>query len=157
MGANLALAYGTRRNGLAGILMIAPGHRPELRGWAQRNGTVARQARAALARGQGSRRFTVSDYNQGGFREFTLPAQVAVDFFAPDGPTVMPLNAPRLRRGTALMWIIGEGDRLAALGRGYVFDAVPPNPKNLYVVVSGGHRATPRIGQREIVAWLRGL
>ncbi|MEJ2121985.1 MAG: alpha/beta fold hydrolase [Alphaproteobacteria bacterium] len=157
MGANMALAYGARRSGIAGILMMAPGHRPEGGRAAQLSASGRAEARRAVAAGQNRRSVTVSDLNQGRERSLTMSARAALDYFSPSGPAVMPLNAPRLKPGTPLLWIIGERDRLVAAGRGYVFTKVPPHPKNAYIVVRGGHRATPKIGRNEIIAWLRRL
>lgn len=157
LGANMALAYGARRSGLAGILMMAPGHRPE-GGRAMRLSASGRaEARRAVSAGKNRRRVSVADLNQGRERSLTIGARAVLDYFSPNGPAVMPLNAPQLKRGTPLLWIIGERDRLMAAGRGYVFAKVPPHPKNAYIVVRGGHRATPRTGRNEIIAWLRRL
>jgi pimeloyl-ACP methyl ester carboxylesterase len=157
LGANIALAYGTQRSGLAGILMMAPGHRPE-GGLAVRSSAQGvAEARRHVAAGRRRARVTVNDLNQGRRRPMTLGAQAALDYFDPRGPAVMPLNASRLKPGTPVLWIIGERDRLFVRGRGYVFSKLPPHPNNAYIVVRGGHRATPRIGRNEIIAWLRRL
>jgi hypothetical protein len=42
-------------------------------------------------------------------------------------------------------------------GEAYAFSKVPSNPKNAYIVVKGGHKATPQKGESAIVNWLHEL
>jgi dienelactone hydrolase len=64
----------------------------------------------------------------------------------------MPANVPRLK--APLLWIIGERDRMYERGEAYAFSKVPANAKNAYVVVKGGHGATPKKGKSEILEWM---
>lgn len=155
MGAAAALAYASARTGLAGVLMMAPGHRPDV--YAAKNTDALEEARALVSSGSPEKKVTVFDINTGkrGMRD--VRADAALSWFDPDGPMVMQNSAPRLPAGVPVLFIIGEEDRFHPRGRELVFDRLPPNPKSAYVVVEGGHRATPMKGRREIAAWLNKL
>ena len=86
-----------------------------------------------------------------------MKARVYLSWFDPKGPAVMPVNAANLKHGVALLWIIGRKDRMFAMGRDYAFNKAPPNTKSAYIVVRGGHKATPQKGESEILSWLNSL
>jgi pimeloyl-ACP methyl ester carboxylesterase len=157
MGANAALGYAARRDGLAAVLAIAPGHVPEINAVQEKLGHDWRRARKMVDAGKGAQPDEFNEINQGEGKKITMPAEVYLSWFDPDGPAVMPVNTSKLRPGTALLWIIGKGDRMFARGKDYAFDKAPAHPKNAYIVVEGGHKATPRKGESEIIAWLSGL
>lgn len=157
LGGNAALAYGARRDGIAGILVIAPGHFPESRGFRKRFAEDLARARALIGAGEGETPERFGDIDPGKSAEFTLMPVVYLDFMDPEGPFAMPLNAARLKPGTALMLIIGEKDLSFEYGRGdrsYIFDHAPADSGSRYEVVSGGHKVTPRIGAAAIVEWV---
>jgi len=157
LGANAAIAYGARRQGLAGILAIAPGHIPEIGFWASSfAGDVAR-AKKMVAEGRGDEEADFADLNQGRNSSLPVKASVYLSWFDPNGPAVMPKNAANLKPGTALYWFVGEDDRMATRGRAYAFEKAPPNPKSSYVVVSGGHKTAIVNGIDKIVKWLKSL
>lgn len=141
LGANAAIGYGARRPGLAGIMALAPGHRPES------GGSAWRRAKAMVESGRGE---SVARF--GGER---MKARIYLSWFAPDGPAVMPNNAPRLT--APLLWIVGKRDPIARRGPAYAFAKAPPHPKSRYLVVARGHYDTPVVAEDEIVAWLEGL
>ena len=157
IGANAAIGYGARREGLAGVLAIAPGHIPDIGSWKQRYEFDVADARDLVAAGKSEETLSITDVNQGKEREISLSAKVVVSWYAPDAGAVMPINAANLKSGTPLMWIIGEKDRMYQRGQGYAFDKAPPHPKSRYEVVKGGHKVTPQKGENEIIDWLRSL
>ncbi len=159
LGANAAIGYGARREGLAGILAIAPGHIPEVQGFQSRMDHDYRRAQKMVDEGKGSDAGGFKDFNQGRTSKVRAKAKDYLSWYDPKGPAVMPANAAKLKAGTALMWVIGEKDILLRYGRGknYVFDLAPPHPKSIYVVVPGGHRVTPQKGEDQITNWLKGL
>ncbi|MDA1089736.1 MAG: alpha/beta hydrolase [Proteobacteria bacterium] len=159
MGANAALGYGARRDGIAGILAMAPGHVPDVAGFQKQVGHDYRRAREMVAAGRGDEVTAFNDFNQGTGNSITTKASVYLSWFDPEGPAIFPKNAAALKPGTALMWIVGENDNILKRGdnEDYAFNKAPAHPKNLYVVVGGGHMATPRIGAERIIEWLKGL
>lgn len=157
MGANAAIGYGARRDGLAAVLAIAPGHTPENQFFRRKLGADVAKAKALVAAGKGEETASVGDINQGEYFPRIVRARIYVSWFDPEGPAVMPRNAAKLKPATPFMWIVGEQDRILQRGEGYVFGRVPPHPKNAYAVVPGGHMDTPGVGADKIVAWLKGL
>lgn len=157
LGANAALGYGARREGLAGILAVAPGYVPEADIWRGGFAPFVAKAREMIAAGKGEDTFEFTDKNQGKEKTLSLRARVFASYFAPDVGAVMPVNAANLKPNTPLMWIVGEKDWLTKKGPGYAFDKAPANPKSLYKVVGGGHRDTPVEGKDDIIAWLKTL
>lgn len=160
LGGNLGLAYGARRAGLAGILLIAPGHFPESRGFRKRFADDLDSALALVDEGRGDVVSDFGDIDRGESVPFEMAAGYYVDFMDPEGPMAMPASAAALKPGTPLLLIIGEKDHTFRYGRGgrdYIFDHAPSHPKSAYEIVPGGHKATPRIGKERIVAWLKSL
>ncbi|MEX0693639.1 MAG: alpha/beta hydrolase [Rhodospirillales bacterium] len=155
MGAAAALAYATQRSGLAGVLMIAAGHRPDL--WARKNMTALENAKALIASGNPKDRVDIQDKDQGKLFARSVAADIAVSWFDPDGLVVMQNSAGILKPGTPVLFIIGEQDFLRPTGESLIFDKLPAHPKSAFVVVSGGHKQTPGIGKSEIADWLNKL
>jgi len=157
MGANAALGYGARYEGIVGVLAIAPGHVPELRGLQAKIDHDWMRAKEMVDAGNGSQIDSFNDINQGRLSEKEMRAEVYLSWFDPDGEAVMPVNAVNLKSGVSLLWIIGRRDRMYDRGKEYAFNNAPQNKKNAYVVVKDGHKATPRLGELEIIKWLRNL
>ncbi len=155
LGAAAALAYATQRAGLAGVLMIAAGHRPDL--YMDKNTEAIAKAKALIAAGNPEKEVDIFDVNQGRRISRSLDADIAVSWFDPAGLAVMQNAAPKVRKGTPVLFIIGERDPLHPTGKGLIFKKLPQHEKNAYIVVSGGHKATPTNGASEISAWLKGL
>jgi len=157
LGANAALAYGARRKGLAGILAIAPGHVIELKGFQRKMAFDYKRAKGMVDSGRGGQKDDFKNFNQGKQSTISTNARIYLSWFSPDGPAAMPTNAKNLKPGTPLMWIIGEKDRMMKRGRDYAFNKAPKQDNNAYVVIKGGHKATPTKGAERIIQWLDGL
>jgi dienelactone hydrolase len=144
LGANVALGYGAQRGGVAAIVALAPGHRPE--GFIRKSEESLARAKQAVAAGHGSEVGSYFDGNQG--REFQVQTTAAayVSFFDPAGPAVMSRNAASLK-GASLLWVIGTGDAGAqSVARGGKIITVP-----------GSHFDTPKVAAPHVVAWLQSL
>lgn len=156
LGASAAIAYGAAYGGINGVAAVAPGHIPEIWGRKKLSADVAK-ARAMVKAGKGGEKAEFNDINQGDKLVREMTAEVYLSYFDPDGPAVMPRNAAGLKPGIPLLWIIGKRDRMHARGKGYAFDKAPSHPNNAYMVVRGGHMATPRLGADDIIGWLKRL
>jgi len=157
MGANAALGYGARRDGLAGILAVAPGHVPELAGFQNKMDNDWQRAQEMVSAGKAKDIAEFKDINQGRQTAKNIQAGIYLSWYNPEGPAVIPINVTNLKQGTPLLWIIGEKDRMHERGKGYAFSSATAHPKNSYIVVKGGHKATPQRGAAEILDWLEGL
>lgn len=158
LGANVAMIYGARRDGLAGIMAISPGHVPEsvvIR--PALAGDVAR-AREMVAAGKGAEKGSFLDINQGERKNLSMTAQIYLSWMDPEGIAVIPKSAAQIKPGTPFFWIVGEKDSMSDRGKGYAFDKVPAHPKNAYIVIPGGaHGDTMTIGAPKILEWLKTL
>jgi dienelactone hydrolase len=144
LGANVALGYGAQRGGVAAVVAMAPGHRPDA--FAGKSAESLARAKQAVAAGRGSEIGSYLDTNQGHIFEVKTTAAAYVSFFDPAGPAVMSRNASSLK-GASLLWIVGNGDAGAqAVARGGKIIRVP-----------GGHGETPRVSAAEVVNWLQSL
>lgn len=157
LGAAMSLAFGARREGLAGILAVAPGHTPELKMTRDTVAADLARARGLIAEGKGNEKLRFADLNQGKTGQVGATPSNYVTWFDPQGPSVMPLNAANVKPGTPLYWVIGKDDGLTQFGERYAYAKVPPHPKSAYVVVSGGHVDTPNMATNEIIAWIKSL
>jgi|TARA_B100000315_G_scaffold249189_1_gene280027 pimeloyl-ACP methyl ester carboxylesterase len=157
IGANAALAYAARHEGLAGVLAIAPGHIPEIEGFQGKIDFDYKRAKKMVDAGKGGEEDDFKDTNQGRKSTISTSAEIYLSWFDPKGPAAMPTNTANLKPGTPLMWIIGEKDRMMDRGEGYAFAKAPVHDNNAYVVVKGGHGATPIKGAKKIIDWLKGL
>jgi len=154
LGANVALGYGARREGITGILAIAPGHVPEIEYFQDKIDHDWRRAKKMVDQGKADQIESFNDVNQGRRRKQEMRAEVYLSWFDPQGPAVMPINIAKLKSGTSLLWLVGEDDRMYDRGKRYAFNNAPKNKKNMYIVVEGGHKMTPRNGSVEILRWL---
>lgn len=157
IGANAALGYGASRDGLAGILAIAPGHIPDVKGFQRKMDNDWQRAQQMVNSGKGQEVVEFKDFNQGRQAEKDIQASVYLSWYDPEGPAVMPNNVANLKKGTPLLWIIGEKDRMYSRGEEYAYSDAPSHPKNSYIVVKGGHKVTPKKGKAEILDWLKNL
>jgi len=153
MGANAALGYGARRDGLAGILAIAPGHVPEE--WGSKFAGDIGKARRIVSDGKGAEMSTFSDVNQGESKQIKASAQAYLSWFDPAGPAVMPTNAQALR--APLLWVVGNDDPMYQKGESYAYGRVPANPKNAYVTIEANHMNAPMKGIKNVITWLKSL
>ena len=153
LGANGALAYGVQRK-LAGVVALAPGHRPEL--LAQRPLIVAAldQARKLVSEGRANSRLPFPDSNGDLTISVLATAETYLSFFAPDSPAVMPANATRLQ--APLLYVVGTGDPLQR-GPDEIFAKAPQHALNRYVIVRAGHFDTSAAAANPVAAWLRDL
>jgi pimeloyl-ACP methyl ester carboxylesterase len=154
IGANAALYYGATRDGLAGIIALAPGHVPDIPDFQAPLGDSLARARAMVAAGDGDDSDDFKDMNQGAVMAIDVDAVIYVSFFDPTGNAVMPKNAAGLRPGTALLWI-NANDFMKRLGRDYAFSKAPPNPMNKYIEMSASHKGLPAAARKKVIEWIQ--
>ncbi|MGH6768346.1 MAG: alpha/beta fold hydrolase [Xanthobacteraceae bacterium] len=154
LGANGALGYGAATKGLKGIVALAPGHRPEA--LSRRAEVIASLARArklaALGRGDIPDKFI--DFNGSLAVTVVATPNAYLSFFAPDSPSLMPINAARLQ--APLLYVVGTGDPLQR-GPNEIFAKAKHHPLNRYVTVDAGHFDTSAAAAPAVVAWLKEL
>jgi dienelactone hydrolase len=156
LGANAAIGYGARRDGLAAVVALAPGHIPERPMFAQRIAPSLARAKQLIADGKGDVPGTFADQNQAVLSDVRATPRVYVSYFDPNGPAPMPKNAA-VMKPVPFLWVIGRDDQLLSAGADYAFNRAPKNQKSKYLVVNARHENTPDVAKAEVVAWLKSL
>jgi len=154
LGANGALAYGATSKGLKGVVVLAPGHRPEL---LSRRAEVAASlalARKLIAAGRGDVPSRFTDFNGDFAISVAATPSAYLSFLAPESPAVMSNNAARLT--APLLYVVGTADPLQR-GPAEIFDKAPSHPLNRYVTVRAGHFDTSAAAGPAVVSWLKEL
>lgn len=157
MGGNAALGYAALKDGVTGVIAIAPGHDPAAPRFRDAVRSSVAKARAMVKAGKGSEQASFDDMNGGQTGTLVTSAAQYLSFFDPDGNAVIPRNAARLPAGTPLLWVAAEDDPLSRLGPEYAFLKAPTNPLSQYVVVPGSHLLAPDSAITVVVAWLKCL
>lgn len=157
MGANAALGYGARRDGLAGVILLAYGHVPNNKYFRTHfAGDVAR-AKELIDAGRGAETGSYPDINTGSAESRTVSAEIYWSWFSPDGPAGDRQNAENFRPGTPVLWVSADSDRISQYGRPLIWDRLPPSPKSRFEIISSDHRSTPEDAKAIVVEWLAAL
>lgn len=156
MGASAALRYGATREGLAGVVVMAPGHRIDVPEFGNRFAEDLSRARHLISVNRADDVETFRDFNVDAFKVRTSP-RIYLSIFDPEGAAAFSKNAPLLRAGTALLWVVGRRDFGFAAGEGYAFARAPAHASNRYVVIEAGHADTPSKALPVVIEWLRAL
>jgi esterase/lipase len=154
LGGAAALSYGASRDGLAGIIALAPAHNPM--GFARnpRMVSAVEEARRLAGEGKANEVQTFADTNLRDTTVRTTPA-IYLSFFDPERPELqLAHNIAGLR--APLLWVAGDRDQTQRRASER-FQEAPANQLNRFVSVSSDHFRTPTASQSEVVQWLRDL
>jgi pimeloyl-ACP methyl ester carboxylesterase len=152
LGGQAALAYGARRDGLKGVIALAPG--PPVEFFNQRS-VIAKslaEAQAMIAAGRGDESAVFADILLDRFFEVETTARIYASFFASDSPGVMPDNSSKLK--APLLVVSGTFDP-SQRSIPYVFARAPSRALNWHVTVPADRRGTAGAARDVILAWLR--
>jgi esterase/lipase len=157
LGANAAIRAGVVIDGIDAIVAMAPGHTPE--GDRIRDDLDAdiRDAKEKINSGNGQEKIEFKDFDQGQRKLLEVSAENFLSWFDPEGKAVMGLNAPKIKAGTAFLWIAGKDDIISDGTGKSIYDSVPTNPKSKFIHVEGGHRDVRKYGKEIIFNWLKTL
>lgn len=144
LGANISMGYAARVGGVAAVVALAPGHRPDFIA-SQTEDSLAR-AKAMVAAGRGQEKARFLDFNQGRTFPVTTTADAYVGFFDPSGPAASAAQGSGV--GAPVLWVIGTSDRAAMNDRA-------PYSRGTRIEVAAGHQDTPRVAVRQVIDWLR--
>lgn len=157
LGANAAIRAGVVIDGIDGIVAMAPGHTPEHQRTRDALSNDIAQAKAKISAGNGHERIRFRDFNQGERNPKETSAENFLSWFDPKGKAVMALNAPKIKDGTAFLWIAGKDDIISNGTGKKIYESVPTHPNSEFVLVEGGHRDVRKFGKDRIIQWLRAL
>jgi pimeloyl-ACP methyl ester carboxylesterase len=156
LGANAAIGYAASHGPLAAVVVISPGHLPEVEGLERRTREALIEAAQLVASGQGDVRHRFPDLIQGVPTVVSATPFVYMSMFDPNGPAVMPKNAAAMPP-IPFLWVVGKFDPIVVRGRDYAYTLAAKNPKSRYVEFFAGHLSTSRAARSTIVEWLKSL
>ncbi len=158
MGANGALAYAANRAGVAGVIMLAPGHYPDLPQFQQSVKLGVAKAKEMVQSGRGTQNAEFQDVNRGKSFWVNTQARIYLSYFDPAGLGAMGRNAAGLEAGIPLLVVIGDKDgSYPNQAKDYIFAQAPANPLSQFVVVSADHQGTPAAAKGDMARWLKSL
>jgi len=137
-GANGSLAYQAEFGDADALIILAPGHMPG--SWYRSGITRDAVDRAgALAReGKRDATFSFTDHNQERQRPLSATVDAYLSFFRPNGLANMSASAKRITQPVPVL-VVNSTNEAKSQGRAYIFDALPPHPKSVYVESAQDH------------------
>jgi pimeloyl-ACP methyl ester carboxylesterase len=167
MGTPMALAYAARRDGLAGVIGLAPGHHPELMP-AMYPDFFPKQltnAKEAVAAGKGDERTAFQAAQCCTFYQtFWTTPRIYLDYFDSEGSGTMAGNAALVKEGIPVLMVYGEKDvifKLLSDAKESYSDYVPsrlkPNPLHKRIIIDSDHRSVPERASSQVIEWLKTL
>lgn len=140
IGANAALGYGARRGGLSGVILLAYGHVPGVRGFARKLEDSTDKAQAMINAGKGEEK---AEFDDVGGKNDTARATAndLFSWFDPDGSATMAANAPKVKPNTPVLCVDGSNDDWQRCDT--IMRQLPEHSKNSSVFVDAKHLQTP--------------
>jgi esterase/lipase len=155
MGANAAVAYASSGFPLDALVILSPGHFPEL-GMGKRLRDSVERARSMVAANRGNELESFDDLNQGKQRSIKIAAATYVSYFDPDGLGAMTKNVRKIPQPIPVFMAIGTTDPFFTESRA-VFDSAPAHPASRYVALDTDHPSMPKVVGAELIKWLDSL
>ena len=158
LGANFALHYASRApQPLAGVIGIAPGHRPESPFYARAFANDIRQAKALAAGGKSEQTISFMDLNTGNRSEAKRAAVATfLSYFDPEGPLNLARNARQLKADVPVLWLVPKGEdarlRDATVG---LYAGFPASPRHKFAEPDSDHIGAPGASVPLVLDWIR--
>lgn len=158
LGAMAVLRYcGSRQ--VDGLMLLAPGHSPEGKGFRQKTADDVAKAQELVSNGKPDSLIRVSDLNNGGRRkDIMTTARIYLDYFDPNGPMNSRNNGGLIRPGIPVLWIVGsheeEGLRLSGEK---IKESFAPDTNMTVRTVDADHLQTPYYALTPAIDWLTAL
>jgi esterase/lipase len=152
LGGNAALAYGARREGLKGVIALAPAPPFE---FISRQPDIAKSLREAhiqIAAGRGDQAAAFADVSLGRTFEVETTANIYVSFFGENTSGIMPDNAAGLKAPLLIVSGINDPSQRSIP---YVFARAPATRVNWHVTVPSDHLNTPAAAREIVLVWLK--
>jgi len=151
LGANAALGYSARQNGLSGVILLAYGHVPGKKGMQRKVAGTVEKAREMIEAGKGEE---VSDFvdTGGSSDEVRGTANDILSWFDPEGPANTEKNAQNVKDNIPVLCIDGESDNWKRCS--WILNLVPSAKGNRKAIVDADHRGTPAASVEVVFNWL---
>lgn len=158
MGANVALTYAVTRGNVAGLVMVAPGHRPNDLVLSDERVRIAIAEAQMLDRaGRGDEPFSGPDVPWGEQIMLMTRAGTYFSWMDPQGLAAMNVQAPRLASSIPLLMVVGRRDSYFERAEAAVYKPAARHPYSRYLPVGADHSMTAMAASTPIVQWIDGL
>jgi pimeloyl-ACP methyl ester carboxylesterase len=158
LGANIALAYAVTHGGVAGLVMAAPGHRPEA--LARRDPATraaVAEARRLVDAGRGATPFVGPDGIQGASLTLRTTAAMYLSWMDPEGLAAMEVQASRLPPSIPLLMVVSRRDPFYGQALTSLYQRGERHPYSRYLPIGADHSTTPMAASTVIQSWIEGL
>lgn len=160
-GANGVLAYTSQYHDIDAIVLIAPGHVPEIFYEYNRSTRDVVNARDMVASGRGKEAFSFTDPNSGNrSRTQTATASIYLSYFDPEGLGNMPQSAARISKSMKAipaLLINSIEDNISKKGEHYIFNQLQAHPLSVFIVSQAGHMGAPEANKDEVLKFIKSL
>jgi len=160
-GANGVLAYTSQYHDIDAIVLIAPGHVPEIFYEYNRSTRDVVNARDMVASGRGKEAFSFTDPNSGNrSRTQTATASIYLSYFDPEGLGNMPQSAARISKSMKAipsLLINSTEDNISKKGEYYIFNQLQAHPLSVFIVSQASHVDAPEANKDEVLKFIKGL
>lgn len=160
-GANGVLAYTSQYHDIDAIVLIAPGHVPEIFYEYNRSTRDVVNARDMVASGKGKEAFSFTDPNSGNrSRTQTSTASIYLSYFDPEGLGNMPQSAARLSKSMKAipaLLINSTEDNISKKGEHYIFNQLQAHPLSVFIASQAGHMGAPEANKDEVLKFIKSL
>lgn len=163
LGANMALSYavekgGVDKGGVAGLVMMAPGHNPAYFYSSNESFKKAVDRAAELTKaGQGSQPFGGPDFNTNSNPTVSTTAAIYFSWMDPRGKASMDVVASRLPASVPLLMVGGEQDPATRRSKRSYYEPAAKNSYSKYITVPADHLTTPAASVKPVTDWINGL
>jgi esterase/lipase len=160
-GANGVLAYTSQYHDIDAIVLIAPGHVPEIFYEYNRSTRDVVNARDMVASGRGKEAFSFTDPNSGNrSRTQSATASIYLSYFDPEGLGNMPQSAARISKSMKAipaLLINSTEDNISKKGEHYIFNQLQAHPLSVFIVSQAGHLGAPEANKDEVLKFIKSL
>lgn len=160
-GANGVLAYTSQYHDVDAIVLIAPGHVPEIFYEFNRSTRDVVNARDMVASGKGNDAFSFTDPNSGNrSRTQTSTASIYLSYFDPEGLGNMPQSAARISKSMKaipVMLINSTEDNISKKGEYYIFNQLQAHPLSVFMLSHASHMGAPEANKDEVLKFIKSL
>ena len=157
-GANGTLAYASQYQDVDALVLLAPGHVPEISYEFNRTTFDVNKAREMVSSGLGNELFTFTDPNSGNrSRPITAKASIYLSYFEPQSLANMPLSASKIQAALPVLLINSSEDGISRKGESYIFTHLKRHPQSVFKLSHASHLSTPEENKEEVLKFIQSL
>jgi esterase/lipase len=158
LGAVTTAGYGARVGDVDGLILLAPGHFTNQRGFSQYFGDDLAIAKQLVDSGKGDDKATFGDVNSGVRATRYITANIFLSWFSPSGPAEFVDNMTQIGQKIPILYVAGSMDKIPETqNREYAFDKVVRHSKSRFLIIESSHLDVPERASEVVIEWIRAL